>query len=154
MGHTKALFQARIAFARKQFPAALKLYQQVLSLSPYSTPDPRIGIGLCLWAMDQRAKAKACWERSLEVVRPLSSFHEIFLSDYMGLSSNRTKIGLHNFSLGLRQSTRAKTHSSQKKIGRRITSSGPSILRGRSMVTREMRRRRMHCVTISCGRVI
>lgn len=62
--------KARILYARRQFPQALKLFQQVLQYNPQCIPDPRIGIGLCLWAMDHKAKAKAAWQRSLEVVRP------------------------------------------------------------------------------------
>lgn len=61
--------QARILYARRSYPQALKLFQQVLQLNPSCVPDPRIGIGLCLWAMDHKAKAKAAWQRSLEVVR-------------------------------------------------------------------------------------
>ncbi len=38
-------------------------------LSPNCVPDPRIGIGLCFWQMNQKPKAKAAWERALEVVR-------------------------------------------------------------------------------------
>ena len=55
-------------YARRQFASALKLFQQVLQLNPYTLPDPRIGIGLCLWALNHREKAKAAWERSIEVV--------------------------------------------------------------------------------------
>ncbi|THH04202.1 hypothetical protein EW145_g5695 [Phellinidium pouzarii] len=61
------LGKARIAYARKQYSQALRLFQQVLQMNPNAQPDPRIGIGLCFWAMDQKIKAKACWERSLEV---------------------------------------------------------------------------------------
>ncbi|EGO00400.1 hypothetical protein SERLA73DRAFT_122419 [Serpula lacrymans var. lacrymans S7.3] len=61
------LGKARILYARRGYPQALKLFQQVLQLSPQCQPDPRIGIGLCLWAMDHKAKAKAAWQRSLEV---------------------------------------------------------------------------------------
>ncbi|KAH7907720.1 hypothetical protein BJ138DRAFT_1116454 [Hygrophoropsis aurantiaca] len=61
------LGKARILYARRSYPQALKLFQTVLSLNPACVPDPRIGIGLCLWAMDHKAKAKAAWERSLEV---------------------------------------------------------------------------------------
>jgi tetratricopeptide (TPR) repeat protein len=61
--------QARILYVRRQYTPALKLFQQVLQLNPYCLPDPRIGIGLCLWALNHREKAKAAWERSLEVVR-------------------------------------------------------------------------------------
>ena len=60
--------QARILYARRSYAQALKLFQQVLQLNPQCIPDPRIGIGLCLWAMDYKSKAKAAWQRSLEVV--------------------------------------------------------------------------------------
>lgn len=65
------LGKARIAYARKQYAQALKLFQQVLQLGPTSRPDPRVGIGLCFWALDQKDKARAVWERSLEVVSSL-----------------------------------------------------------------------------------
>lgn len=65
-------FQARILYARRQYPASLKVFQHVLSLSPRCLPDPRIGIGLCLWAMDHKTQAKAAWARSLEVVSTFS----------------------------------------------------------------------------------
>lgn len=61
------LGKARILYARRNYPQALKFLQQVLQLNPSCLPDPRIGIGLCLWAMDHKAKAKAAWQRSLEV---------------------------------------------------------------------------------------
>ncbi|KAH7920613.1 TPR-like protein [Leucogyrophana mollusca] len=61
------LGKARILYARRSYPQALKLFQNVLQLNPSCLPDPRIGIGLCLWAMDHKAKAKAAWQRSLEV---------------------------------------------------------------------------------------
>lgn len=62
------LGKARILYARRQYPQALRLFQTVLKHKPNCSPDPRIGIGLCLWAMDQKEKAKMAWERSLEVV--------------------------------------------------------------------------------------
>jgi RNA polymerase-associated protein CTR9 len=65
--------KARIFYARRQFHPALKLFQEVLRLNPNCQPDPRIGIGLCLWALDHKGKAKAAWKRSLEVVCFLSS---------------------------------------------------------------------------------
>jgi RNA polymerase-associated protein CTR9 len=62
--------QARILYARRQHSQALKLFQRVLLLNPRLLPDPRIGIGLCLWALGHHAKAKAAWQRSVEVVCP------------------------------------------------------------------------------------
>ncbi|KAK1229557.1 protein required for normal CLN1 and CLN2 G1 cyclin expression [Marasmius sp. AFHP31] len=63
-----ALFgKARILYTRRNYAQALQTFQLVLRYSPNCQPDPRIGIGLCFWAMDNKAKAKAAWERSLEV---------------------------------------------------------------------------------------
>ncbi|KAL0578531.1 protein required for normal CLN1 and CLN2 G1 cyclin expression [Marasmius crinis-equi] len=63
-----ALFgKARILYARRNYPQALQTFQMILRYSPNCQPDPRIGIGLCFWAMDNKAKAKAAWQRSLEV---------------------------------------------------------------------------------------
>jgi len=64
----RSLEQARILYARRQYPQALKLFQDVLRYNPECKPDPRIGIGLCCWALDQKSRAKAAWQRSLEVV--------------------------------------------------------------------------------------
>ncbi|KAL0956914.1 hypothetical protein HGRIS_003018 [Hohenbuehelia grisea] len=61
------LGKARIEYAKRQYPTALKTFQNVLRLNPDCNPDPRIGIGLCLWAMGHHARARAAWERSLEL---------------------------------------------------------------------------------------
>ncbi|KII92703.1 hypothetical protein PLICRDRAFT_51061 [Plicaturopsis crispa FD-325 SS-3] len=61
------LGKARILYAKRQYPQALKIFQDVLRYRPNCLPDPRIGIGLCLWSMDHKAKAKAAWQRSMEV---------------------------------------------------------------------------------------
>ncbi|KAL6301253.1 RNA polymerase II-associated protein [Sparassis latifolia] len=66
--HVIALLgKAKILYARRQFAQALKLFQTVLKLNPRCVPDPRIGIGLCLWAMDHKERAKVAWQRSVEV---------------------------------------------------------------------------------------
>ncbi|KAF8513907.1 RNA polymerase II-associated protein [Hysterangium stoloniferum] len=59
--------KARVFYAQRKYQPSLKLFQDVLRLSPTCTPDPRIGIGLCLWALGNREKAKAAWRRSLDV---------------------------------------------------------------------------------------
>ncbi|KAG6850877.1 hypothetical protein H0H93_007495 [Arthromyces matolae] len=59
--------QARILYARRNFREALRTFQDVLRYNPKCLPDPRIGIGLCFWALDQRPKAIAAWQRSMEV---------------------------------------------------------------------------------------
>ncbi|PBK75995.1 TPR-like protein [Armillaria solidipes] len=61
------LGKARILYARRNYPLALQTFQQVLRMNPRCQPDPRIGIGLCFWALDDKAKAKTAWQRSLEV---------------------------------------------------------------------------------------
>ncbi|KAI0065995.1 TPR-like protein [Artomyces pyxidatus] len=61
------LGKARILYARRQFSSALKTFQQVLQYNPYCIPDPRIGIGLCLWALNHKEQARAAWQRSIEV---------------------------------------------------------------------------------------
>ncbi|KAF9518383.1 hypothetical protein BS47DRAFT_1338316 [Hydnum rufescens UP504] len=61
------LGKARIFYTRRQHRDALKVFQRALTLKPNATPDPRIGIGLCLWALGNRDKARAAWARSLEV---------------------------------------------------------------------------------------
>jgi RNA polymerase-associated protein CTR9 len=61
--------QGRILYAQRNFPEALKTFRRVLELNPRCIPDPRIGIGLCFWALGHKAKAKAAWQRSLDVVR-------------------------------------------------------------------------------------
>ncbi|KAF8585877.1 RNA polymerase II-associated protein [Ramaria rubella] len=59
--------KARVFYAQRKYQPALKLFQDVLKLNPKCVPDPRIGIGLCLWALGNREKAKAAWKRSLDV---------------------------------------------------------------------------------------
>lgn len=56
--------KARILYVRRQFRAALKLYQSVLSVSSNFLPDPRIGIGLCFWNLGEHALARKAWARS------------------------------------------------------------------------------------------
>ncbi|KAF9647341.1 RNA polymerase II-associated protein [Thelephora ganbajun] len=72
------LGKARILYARRQHAQALKLFQDVLRYNPECKPDPRIGIGLCFWALDQRPRAKAAWQRSLEV-NPNNSSAQLLL---------------------------------------------------------------------------
>ncbi|WVW83420.1 hypothetical protein I302_105440 [Kwoniella bestiolae CBS 10118] len=57
--------QARLQFARRAHEAALLTYQKLLSLNPEMSPDPRIGLGLCLWQLGDKTKARTAWERAL-----------------------------------------------------------------------------------------
>ncbi|KIY52457.1 RNA polymerase II-associated protein [Fistulina hepatica ATCC 64428] len=61
------LGKARILYAQRKHGAALKIFQDVLRLNPHCMPDPRIGIGLCLASMGHHQRAKAAWQRSLDV---------------------------------------------------------------------------------------
>ncbi|KAF5351734.1 hypothetical protein D9756_007677 [Leucocoprinus leucothites] len=60
------LGKAIILYTRRNFKEALRLFQDVLRYNPNCQPDPRIGIGLCFWAMDNKPKARVAWQRSLE----------------------------------------------------------------------------------------
>ncbi|KAK4946254.1 protein required for normal CLN1 and CLN2 G1 cyclin expression [Elasticomyces elasticus] len=61
-----AMGKARTLYLLKQYGAALQTYQEVLSKMPGLTdPDPRIGIGCCLWQLGFPERAKSAWERSL-----------------------------------------------------------------------------------------
>lgn len=75
------LGKARVAYARKSFRGALKLYQQVLSHRPDMSPDPRIGIGLCFWRLGMKLDARAAWERSLSL-RP----RNLYINALLGIS--------------------------------------------------------------------
>lgn len=61
------LGKGRIQYARRQYRDALHSFQQVLRLNPNCQPDPRVGIGLCYWAMGNKSGAKAAWERSFQL---------------------------------------------------------------------------------------
>jgi RNA polymerase-associated protein CTR9 len=71
--------RARVYFSQGNFAEALKAYQTVLERAPQlSDPDPRIGIGCCLWQLGHRNEAKIAWERSLQV-NPNSKHANILL---------------------------------------------------------------------------
>ncbi|KKY27854.1 putative rna polymerase ii transcription elongation factor [Phaeomoniella chlamydospora] len=62
------LGKARTLYLLGRYADALQSYQEVLSKMPTLTdPDPRIGIGCCLWQLGFKDKAKAAWERSLSL---------------------------------------------------------------------------------------
>ena len=61
--------KARVYFSLGKYADALQTYQRVLEVSPNTTdPDPRIGIGCCLWQLDHIDDARIAWERALELV--------------------------------------------------------------------------------------
>jgi RNA polymerase-associated protein CTR9 len=63
------LGRARVQYLQGKFTDSLQSYQEVLSKMPSLTdPDPRIGIGCCLWQLGFKERAKLAWERSLALV--------------------------------------------------------------------------------------
>jgi len=60
---------ARSQYLLGRYNEALVGYQEVLMKMPgLIDPDPRIGIGCCLWQLGLREQAKGAWERSLALV--------------------------------------------------------------------------------------
>lgn len=60
---------ARAQYSLGKYAEALVTYQLVLGKMPSLTdPDPRIGIGCCLWKLDFKDRAKDAWERVLSLV--------------------------------------------------------------------------------------
>ncbi|ODV58726.1 Ctr9p, partial [Ascoidea rubescens DSM 1968] len=63
-----ALFnKANIFFIKKNYYSAIKIYQNILIHNPIFNPDPRIGIGLCSWFLNDKELAQKSWERSLQL---------------------------------------------------------------------------------------
>ncbi|KAK5135911.1 hypothetical protein LTR08_004369 [Meristemomyces frigidus] len=62
------LGKAKAQYSLGRYPEALSLYQQALERAPDMVdPDPRIGIGCCLWHLGHKEHAKTAWQRSLEL---------------------------------------------------------------------------------------
>ncbi|KAL2036914.1 hypothetical protein N7G274_010339 [Stereocaulon virgatum] len=80
---------ARAHFSLGKYAEALKGYQEILSKMPHlQDPDPRIGIGCCLWQLGYREEARESWERALEL-NPESKVATILLGlYYLNESSN------------------------------------------------------------------
>ncbi|KIW20546.1 hypothetical protein PV08_01121 [Exophiala spinifera] len=77
-----AMGKARTLYLQRQFAPALQIYQDVLAKMPGLTdPDPRIGIGCCLWQLGFPDRAKAAWERSL-ALNPESKVAHALLGVY------------------------------------------------------------------------
>ena len=67
------LGKARTLFSLRRYEEALKCYQDVLAKMPdLHDPDPRIGIGCCLWQLNHIEEAKDAWHRALEIVSSLT----------------------------------------------------------------------------------
>ncbi len=110
--------KARILYARRNFKEALRLFQDVLRYNPNCQPDPRIGIGLCFWAMDNKAKARAAWYRSLEVASDITRLFQGAANEIDRILPN----GLLSYSLVSTRSMPVKTRSYQKQNERKHSS--------------------------------
>ncbi|KAL8713718.1 MAG: hypothetical protein Q9220_002244 [cf. Caloplaca sp. 1 TL-2023] len=76
------LGRARAYFSLGRYAEALDGYQEVLVKMPHlQDPDPRIGVGCCLWQLGHRDEAREAWERALEL-NPESKIANILLGLY------------------------------------------------------------------------
>ncbi|KAJ5595777.1 hypothetical protein N7450_002235 [Penicillium hetheringtonii] len=83
------LGRARALYMLGRYAEALEAYQKVLMKVPNLTdPDPRIGLGCCLWQLGFKDQAKVAWERSL-ALNPESKVANILLAVYYLYDSSR-----------------------------------------------------------------
>jgi len=74
--------KARVQYSLGRYAEALQNYQAVLERCPdMIDPDPRIGIGACLWQLGHKDEAPLAWERALEL-NPDSKIANILLGLY------------------------------------------------------------------------
>lgn len=63
------LGKARVQYSLGKYADSLQCYQRVLERAPDMVdPDPRIGIGCCLWQLGHKDDAKNAWQRALDLV--------------------------------------------------------------------------------------
>ncbi|GAB7362133.1 hypothetical protein MBLNU230_g2159t1 [Neophaeotheca triangularis] len=83
------LGKARTFYSMGKFPEAFALYQEALQRRPAAIdPDPRIGIGCCLWQLGHKEPAKAAWQRSLNL-NPDSKIANLLVGLYTLDKSNQ-----------------------------------------------------------------
>lgn len=76
MNMMAVLGRARAQFSLGKYSDALEGYQEVLHKMPHLVdPDPRVGIGCCLWQLGLKDEAKEAWERALEIVSDYFNRH-------------------------------------------------------------------------------
>ena len=80
---------ARVNYSLGRYPEALAKYQEVLTKMPHlHDPDPRIGIGCCLWHLGYKDEAMEAWARALDI-NPKSKIATILIGlYYLNQSSN------------------------------------------------------------------
>ncbi|KAL1959027.1 hypothetical protein VTO42DRAFT_3268 [Malbranchea cinnamomea] len=83
------LGRARALYMLGRYPEALEAYQEALVKMPnLRDPDPRIGIGCCLWQLNFKEEARAAWNRAL-ALNPESKVANILLGAYYLYDSAR-----------------------------------------------------------------
>ncbi|PGH23191.1 hypothetical protein AJ80_02721 [Polytolypa hystricis UAMH7299] len=83
------LGRARALYMLGRYSEALESYQEVLVKMPnLKDPDPRIGLGCCLWQLDFKEQAKTAWTRAL-ALNPNSKVANILLGVYYLFESSR-----------------------------------------------------------------
>ncbi|KAK2749861.1 hypothetical protein FQN57_005276 [Myotisia sp. PD_48] len=91
------LGRARANYMLGRFAEALEGYQEALVKMPnLHDPDPRIGIGCCLWQLDFKEQAKVAWNRAL-ALNPNSKVANILLGTYYLNESSRYPTNDPNF---------------------------------------------------------
>lgn len=80
--------QARSLYLLKKYSPALATYQKVMAKMPDLTdPDPRIGIGACMWQLGHRDNARSAWERALRLNPKSTVAHTLLGISYLHESS-------------------------------------------------------------------
>jgi RNA polymerase-associated protein CTR9 len=80
--------RARVQYSMGKWPDAHHTFQEVLRRAPSMyDPDPRIGIGCCLWQMGHLEDAKNAWERALEHNPDSKQAHLLLGIYYLNVSS-------------------------------------------------------------------
>lgn len=80
--------KAKAQFSLARYPEALHIYQQALERAPdLLDPDPRIGIGCCLWQLGHKEHAQAAWQRSLDLNAESKIAHVLLGLHYLDQSS-------------------------------------------------------------------
>ncbi|KAI9823801.1 MAG: hypothetical protein M1826_007622 [Phylliscum demangeonii] len=70
------LGKAKALYSIGQYSEALEAYQHVVSRNPgLIDPDPRVGVGCCLWHLGFKDEASQAWERALELNPYLAVAH-------------------------------------------------------------------------------
>lgn len=105
--------KARALYSQGKYAEAYSSYQDVVIKMPdLVDPDPRIGIGCCLWQLGFKEDARTSWERSLEL-NPNSKIANILLGQFYLDASGHVPVNSDEF---LALYKRAMTEFTQKSF--------------------------------------